>query len=144
MNQINKKTIVPYTSEQMFKIVNRVDSYPAFLPWCSDADIESESESQMIATVYIAKGPLKQKFTTRNILEKYNFIKMELVDGPFSFLEGTWLFEDIGTNKCQVSFDLEFEFKRDLISKLLEPIFSSAVNTMVESFKKRAYDKYGI
>ena len=38
-NKINESMTVPYSARQMYELVNDVESYPSFLPWCHEAKI---------------------------------------------------------------------------------------------------------
>lgn len=143
MKKVKEATIVPYTCEQMYDLVNDVKSYPKFLPWCKETKILSKHENEMQATIYLSKGIFSHNFTTKNTLKKNELIDMKLVDGPFSHLEGFWHFKPIGENKCKITFELEFSFVTDLFAVALNPIFHSILAKFVESFKNRAKEIYG-
>ena len=34
MALVEKTVLVPHTAEQMFKLVDEVEEYPQFMPWC--------------------------------------------------------------------------------------------------------------
>lgn len=143
MRKIKQMAVLPYTPEQMYNLVNDIESYPKFLPWCENAKILSENADEIKATIFMAKGILKHKFTTKNTLKKNELIDMELVEGPFQHLEGFWHFKPMGENKCKITFELEFAFVAGIFSAMLDPIFHSMVVKIIDSFKKRAEDVYG-
>ena len=132
-----------HSAAEMFRLVNDIAAYPAFLPWCAGAKVLSESEAEIVASLDVAKGGLKKTFTTRNTLEGEGVIAMELVDGPFESLSGTWRFKALNETACKVELDLEFEFSGRLIAMAMGPIFNEAANTMVDAFCKRADEVYG-
>ena len=143
MKTVRRNALVMHSAAQMYALVNDIRSYPAFLPWCSGARIISETSAEIIASLDVAKGGVKKTFTTRNELTEDRIIKMELVDGPFQRLAGSWSFKALSEKACKVELDLEFEFSGRLMAVMLGPIFNEAANTMVAAFCKRADEIYG-
>ena len=37
MRTVSRSALVPYSAEQMYVLVEDVESYPDFLPWCGGA-----------------------------------------------------------------------------------------------------------
>lgn len=143
MATINKHALVAYSASEMYELVNDVDSYHKFLPWCGSSEVLSRDEDVVRATVEIAHGSLRKAFTTRNLLQPGKMIEMRLEEGPFKHLEGFWRFDSLGERACKVSLDLDYEFSSRLIGMALGPVFSQIANTLVDSFCKRAVDIYG-
>jgi len=144
MSHIKRNALVYYSPEEMYQLVNNVADYASFLPWCRSSSVISESETEMIASVEIAKGVLNKTFTTHNTLLKDKRIELELVDGPFKKLTGFWQFDTLKTkNACKVNLELEFEFDNALMSIAAKPIFTQIASSLVDSFCKRAADVYG-
>lgn len=141
MPKINRSLLVPFSAEQMYNLVNAVDQYPQFLPWCSKGIIHRVSDNEMEATIHFSHGIINKSFTTQNTLEVNKSIHMKLLEGPFRQFEGTWRFEQEGAS-CQLSFDLDFEFSSPLIAMAAGPIFQQAISSMVEAFVKRAQELY--
>jgi ribosome-associated toxin RatA of RatAB toxin-antitoxin module len=126
----------------MYDIVNDVDSYPEFLPWCGGVKIHQLDNSSMEAALLMRGVGLNHWFKTRNTMIPGQSIEMKLVEGPFSKLEGRWSFTPIDSDGCKIELRLEFEMKRGIASALLGPAFSRIANTMVDSFCARARDQY--
>ena len=143
MAQISRNALVPYSAEQMYRLVDNVNEYPLFLPWCSRAQEHERSSEAVKASVEIAKGAVNKSFTTLNRLMPNKSIEMSLVDGPFKHLHGFWRFDSLDAQACKVSFDLEFEFSNKLIAFAIGSIFNQVANTLVDSFVKRAHELYG-
>jgi len=143
MAQVNKSALVPFSAEQMYKLVENVDEYHTFLPWCSDSKQLERSGDVIVGTVTISKGGVNKAFTTRNTLHQYKLIEIELVDGPFKELSGFWRFDALKEDACKVSLDLEYEFSSRLLSLVVGPVFNQVANTMVDSFVKQARVAYG-
>lgn len=144
MTLINRSALVNYSPEEMYKLVNDVASYAKFLPWCRSSEVLQETETEMRAVVEIAKGVLNKSFTTQNSLTKNSRIEISLVDGPFSQLQGFWLFEPLKTEgACKVNLELEFEFDNALMSLAAKPIFTQIANSLVDAFCQRAVEVYG-
>lgn len=144
MHKIQKSTILPYTAEQMFQLVNDIETYPNFLPWCCQATILTQNSHEIRATLMLSSsGGVKQSFTTVNTLTPSTRMVMELVDGPFKHLKGVWDFQALDENECQVSLDLEFEFSSKLVAMLFGPVFQKIAHQLVDAFVERADKLYG-
>ena len=133
---------MPYSASQMYALVNDIESYADFLPWCSQATILEQTGDEIKARLNIAYGSLNKSFTTLNKLTPNVKMEMQLVDGPFKQLHGEWLFTQLGEDGSKVSLALEFEFINNLISMTMGPVFSQIANTLVDSFSERAHKVY--
>lgn len=134
--------MVSYTAEQMYDLVNEVESYPVFLPWCSSVSIHQNETHYMKATVSLAVGSVKQSFTTENTLQPGRRIEVRLLNGPFKKLQGHWSFEPAGENHSKVSFQMNFEYRNMLVKLALHKVFQRIGDTMVSSFVERAKQIY--
>ena len=143
MTTIKRSATVPYTAAQMYHLVNEVEKYPDFLPWCEASIVHSRSADEVRATLCLSKGKLRKSFTTCNRMQPYKMVEVSLVSGPFKHLKGFWHFEDVSQQSSRVSLDLEFEFMNKLISLALGPIFNQIANTLVDHFIKQAHRQYG-
>ena len=144
MSHIKRSALVHYSPAEMYQLVNDVAQYHEFLPWCRSSEVKAESETEMIASVEIAKGILNKTFTTQNKLLENKRIELQLVDGPFKKLSGYWQFDTLKTeNACKVNLELDFEFDNAMMSIAAKPIFTQIANSLVDSFCKRAVDIYG-
>ena len=144
MSHIQRNALVHYSPAEMYSLVNNVADYSTFLPWCRSSEVKSETETEMLASVEIAKGVLNKTFTTQNKLEKNHRIELQLVDGPFKKLSGYWQFDSLKTeNACKVNLDLEFEFDSAMMSIAAKPIFTQIASSLVDAFCKRAVEVYG-
>lgn len=142
MTTISRSALVPYTPAQMFQLVDDVESYPEFLPWCRASQVLSRDEDEVRATLDIAYGGLHKSFTTLNRLQQNKMIEIRLVSGPFRRLEGFWRFDGLGEDGCKVSLDLEFEFSGRLLSMTFGPVFGQIANSMLDAFVRRAETVY--
>ena len=144
MTTITRSSLVLYTPDQMFDLVNDVEAYPSFLPWCRSSNIISKDNDVILASLELAKGGIHHVFSTKNTLVQGKSITIELIDGPFKHLEGFWQFGMIGDNQgCRIQLDMDFEFSNRLISMALGPIFTQISGSLVDAFCKRAQEIYG-
>lgn len=143
MKKITRSALLPYSSEQMFHLVNDVERYPEFLPWCGDAKVVASHPSEMVASVTIAKAGIEQTFTTRNHLVPFERIEMQLVDGPFKALTGEWSFKALDESACKVVLDISFEMKAGILNVAVGTVFEKIASTLVDSFCNRAKEVYG-
>ena len=142
MTTISKSALVPYSAEEMYELVADVESYPRFLPWCAGARVLARDDSGVTAEIDMAFGGIHKTFTTRNH-HKPGRMDIGLVRGPFSRLEGSWRFDQVGDLGSRISLDLEFDFANRLLALAVGPVFSTIANSLVDSFKKRAREVYG-
>lgn len=143
MPTIKKSALVEFKPQHMFNIVDDVDKYPEFLPWCGASSVISRSEDEVKATVEISHSGIKKSFTTLNRLQPGKIIEVQLIDGPFKHLHGFWRFDPLGDNGCKVTLDMEYEFSSKLLGLAIGPVFSQIANTLVDAFCKRAESLYG-
>ncbi|RDI48051.1 type II toxin-antitoxin system RatA family toxin [Aquicella lusitana] len=143
MNILKRSALVPYTSRQMFELVNGIEDYPRFLPWCHSSKIISRTEEEVVAELEINWKGIHKSFTTRNRLYPYERMTIELINGPLKHMEGIWQFQPLDTHACKVLLDLEFEFAGGFIDRLFQPVFQHIANTLVDAFCKRATELYG-
>ena len=138
MTEIRRSAILPYPPGELYALVNDVEAYPQFLPWCGDAKILARGPDSMDASILIRRAGLNQWFTTRNRLLADESIEMELLDGPFERLHGHWRFEPLDDSGCRIEFVLRFEMKRGLASAIIAPAFRKIADTLIDSFCDRA------
>ncbi len=142
MATVEKTVLVAHSAAQMFDLVDRVEDYPAFLPWCGGASVSDAQEGAVSATVHIDYHHIRQSFTTRNMRMPPNRIVMELKDGPFRRLDGSWQFIPLSETACKIEFRLHYEFSSRLLEKLVGPVFHMIANSFVDAFIKRAEKVY--
>ena len=143
MANIHKSALVPYSAADMFNLVNDVESYPQFLPWCRSTRVLSRDEDEVRASIEVAKGGIHKSFTTCNRLQPHKMIEIRLIEGPFKHLEGFWRFQSLRDAGCKVSLDMDFEFANTLLRMTVGPVFSQIANSMVDAFCRRAVQVYG-
>ena len=143
MTHIEKIVLVPYKAKSMYNLVNDIESYPDFLPWCGGARVVQRGAKEMVAEIDIKFKGVSQSFSTRNQIsaptqDTVGEINMELVSGPFKNLSGVWNFSGIDDLGCRVMFSLSYEFSNALLEKILGPVFNSITSTFVDAFVVRA------
>ena len=143
MPHISRSALVPFSAEQMYQLVDNVDAYHEFLPWCGYSQELDRGEDWVEGSVTIEKGGINKTFTTKNYLQKNKQIELTLVDGPFSELQGVWRFDALKEDACKISLDLDYEFSSKLLGLVVGPVFNQVANAMVDSFIKEARVKYG-
>jgi ribosome-associated toxin RatA of RatAB toxin-antitoxin module len=140
---IHKSTLVPYSADEMYALVNDIESYPDFLRWCKRTQILYATDTNLQATIAVEAGKIKQSFTTENSMQPGREINMQLVEGPFKYLRGKWQFEPQADQTCRITLDIQFEFKNKLFKLALNKMFNYIMNSMIGSFSQRACEIYG-
>ncbi|MBN9406683.1 MAG: type II toxin-antitoxin system RatA family toxin [Burkholderiales bacterium] len=146
MKSVHKSVLIWYSPAEMYALVTDVARYPEFLPWCDHARVLSETETGMTAEVGIAFKGVKQSFTTRNEHVPEREVRMHLVDGPFSRLEGDWRFMPVGDGTqraCRIDLKLDYGFSNSVLAAVVGPVFDRIATSMVDAFVKRAEQVYG-
>ncbi len=142
MAVVEKSVLVAHSAEQMFNLVDRVEDYPKFLPWCGGASVKELDGSIVHATVHIDYHHLKQQFTTENVRTPPHKIDITLQEGPFKQLDGHWRFIPLSPTACKIEFHLHYEFSNKLLEKLVGPVFHYIANSFVDAFIHRAEKVY--
>lgn len=142
MKKIHKTALVQYQASQMYALVDDINAYAEFLPWCSKSTVLKRESDSVDASLEINYGKLHKAFTTRNFNSPHETIEMTLLDGPFKHLHGRWSFISLGQDGTKVELALEFEFANRLLDMTVGPVFSHIANTLVDAFTKRAQEVY--
>lgn len=143
MYLVNRSAIVPYSPDEMYALVDDVDAYREFLPWCSGSAVQSRHGEVQLARVDVDFKGLKKSFVTENTGFPGERIDMRLKEGPFRELKGSWTFDALGSSATRVQLHLQFEFSGAMVDKLLGPVFKSISGSLVDSFVRRAEVVYG-
>ena len=138
MAEVKKIVLIEFTPAQMFELVDRVEDYQGFLPWCGGADLIERTEIHTIATIHINYHGIKAHFSTENTKVWPHEMHIRLREGPFRHFDGNWLFRPLGESACKIEFNLHYQFSSKLLEKALGPVFNHIANTFVDSFVKRA------
>jgi ribosome-associated toxin RatA of RatAB toxin-antitoxin module len=142
MNTLKRNAIVPYSARQMFEMVNAIEDYPRFLPWCHQSKVTSRTENEIVASLEVVWKGMHKGFTTRNVLYPDERVEISLVYGPLKQMEGIWRFIPLNEQACNVILEMEFEFTGGFIDRLFQPVFQHIANTLVDAFCKRAIELY--
>lgn len=148
MKHVRKSVLLWYSPSEMYELVTGVAAYPQFLPWCEKAEVVQTHPDGVTARLSLSYMGVRQAFTTRNTHVPNESVTLQLVDGPFSQLAGTWLFKQLGQPEggqqaCKIEFDLRYAFASTALETVVSPVFDRVANTFVESFVKRAEAVYG-
>ncbi len=145
--EIRKSVVVAHSAQAMFALVNDVESYPKFLPWCASARVLEQDETSMLASLDMAMAGLHKRVTTRNQLEPHRRVELRLVEGPFSRFHAVWTFDDLGEAaarpQTRVGFHIAYALAGRLLGMALGPVLSVVADGLVDSFCRRADALYG-
>jgi ribosome-associated toxin RatA of RatAB toxin-antitoxin module len=142
MHKVEKTVLVMHSAEQMFALVDAVEDYPKFLPWCGGVDLHECTETNTSATLHINYHGLKQNFSTQNSKVFPSSMQIKLKDGPFKHLDGSWRFIELKANACKIEFRLNYAFENSMLEKIIAPVFNHIAATFVDGFVARADKVY--
>lgn len=148
MKHVRKTVLLWYSPREMYDLVTDFHHYPAFLPWCESAQVVEQHDDGVVARLGLAYMGVRHAFTTRNQNVPCERVSMQLVDGPFSHLDGQWLFHPLGrpggdAQACKIEFELSYAFNSGALESVVSPVFDRVANTFVDCFVKRAEEVYG-
>lgn len=143
MREVTRSALVPYTAEQMFALVEDIESYPEFVPWISAAEKLQATADEVTGRLEMERAGVRETFTTRNFLKRPTEMLMTLVDGPFKTFEGRWSFTILGDKGVKVGLTIRFEFANAMLGMLLSRSFEKNCGEMIDAFVARARAVYG-
>ena len=143
IREIRRSALVTFSPEQMFDLVIDVERYPQFLPWVTDAWLHERSDRDLLASMEMSRGGVRERFKTRNEFERPGFMTMQLVEGPFRLLAGRWTFTAIGAAGTRVELEMRFEFANPVVSMLFGKSFEQSCGQLIDAFIARARQIHG-
>jgi ribosome-associated toxin RatA of RatAB toxin-antitoxin module len=143
MPEVTRSVLVEYSPDQMFALVDRVEEYPQFLPWCGGTRLIHRDADVTRASILINYHGIRQSFSTENVKRAPVEMGIRLIEGPFRRLDGSWRFTELAGRGCKVELSLGYEYSSRLLEKLVGPVFNHIASTLVEAFVKRARQIYG-
>ncbi len=143
MKRVTRSAIVPHSAARLYALVEDIENYPYFLPWCVGAEVRDRAPGSTVATLTVGMRGIKQAFTTQNENRAPAEIDMRLVEGPFRHFAAAWRFQPLGEQACKVEFSMEFEFASRALATVLQPVFNRIADSMVDAFTRRADEVHG-
>ncbi|MFT7228961.1 MAG: ribosome-associated toxin RatA of RatAB toxin-antitoxin module [Methylophilaceae bacterium] len=144
MNKVEKTVLVMHSAQEMFILVDKVEDYPNFLPWCGGVDLHERDDVTTSATLHINYHGVKQNFTTVNSKVYPTRMDITLKDGPFKHLTGDWRFIELRADACKIEFRLNYAFANSFLEKLISPVFNHIAATFVDNFVDQADKIYAV
>ena len=130
-------------------LVEDVESYPEFLPWCAAARVRSvtpmaDGGDEMLADLVISFKVFRERFGSRvRLYRDAELIETEYLDGPFKYMISNWSFSDAEDGGSDVSFHVDFEFRNKLLQRAAGLFFYEAMQRIVRAFEARAAALHG-
>jgi ribosome-associated toxin RatA of RatAB toxin-antitoxin module len=138
MPHVEKSVLVAHSAATMFRLVDDVESYPTFLPWCDGTRVIERTEVLTVATIDIRYAGVAQSFTTENAKRTNEWMQLKLREGPFRSLTGAWHFVALSPEASKVSLVLDYQFANALLEAAVGPVFGKIAETMMDRFVMRA------
>ena len=143
IRDIRRSALVTFTPEQMFDLVIDVERYPEFLPWVAAARLHERSEHELLASMEMQRGGVRERFSTRNAFVRPDYMTLALVQGPFRTLDGRWRFTPIGAAGTRIELEMRFEFANPVVSLLFGRAFEQSCSALIDAFIARARALHG-
>jgi ribosome-associated toxin RatA of RatAB toxin-antitoxin module len=135
---IKKSAFVFHPQKEIFNLVDKVEDYPNYLPWCDSTSIIQRNDKSTTASIGINYKGIKHAFSTKNEKNKYKRMDIKLINGPFKYLSGAWTFKKIDNKSCHIELELEYKFSNIILEKMISPVFNIIANTFIDEFIKEA------
>ncbi len=143
MAVVEKSVLIERSAQQMFDLVEAIEEYPRFLPWCARTVVDYRDTTRTVATLHINYLSVRSHFTTENSKDYPRSMVIKLVDGPFRRLEGAWHFKPLTEDACKIEFALAYDFSSRVFEKAIGPVFGQITDSFVDAFVRRADTIYG-
>ena len=141
MKRVSRSAIVECGAMDFYALVEAIESYPDFLPWCSDAAVSERTPGRTVATLTLGVKGLRRSFTTENTNIPGRSIDLRLLEGPFKRFVAAWRFTPLQADASKVEFSLQYEFSSRIIAAALEPVFRRLADSTVDAFARRAHSR---
>jgi len=138
MKRIARSAIVEHSAGELYALVEDIEAYPQFLPWCREARVRERSGGRTVATLSVGLKGVRCEFSTENSNRPPEAIDMRLLEGPFRRFEAHWRFHPLGLRGAHIEFSMTYELAGGIVARALAPLFDAIADTMVEAFKRRA------
>lgn len=138
MQRVKKSVLVPFSAAEMFALVDGVEHYPTFLPWCGGTQVLETHAEGKTARIDIDYHGVRAHFTTDNVNRADESIVVTLRDGPFRHLHGEWRFRALAPDACKIEFELAYEFATHLLERVVGSVFGHIAETFIDAFVRRA------
>ncbi len=142
MEKIERSALVAFSAEQMYRLVDDIEKYPEFVPYCKAAKTINRGDNMVSAELMVSKSGIAKSFSTKNTLLPFEEIQMQLLNGPFKYLNGYWRFKPLADSACKIELHLEYEFSNIIASMAFAKIFNQLTQSMVSAFTQRASEIY--
>jgi ribosome-associated toxin RatA of RatAB toxin-antitoxin module len=136
--QVHRSALVAHPAERIFALIEAVEHYPAFLPWCRTVQVLERSDEVVAARLELAWAGLRLRIATRNPKRAPTWMAIQLQEGPFRHFAGQWQLTPLAEWGCRVDFSLDYEFDTALVGSIATPLFDKAVTSLVDAFVRRA------
>ncbi|PWN88302.1 hypothetical protein FA10DRAFT_303281 [Acaromyces ingoldii] len=150
-----EKVTLPYPRQLLFNIVQDVDRYQEFVPYCLESSVrsgEEEPESAMdgntgaearsvLADLTVGYKTVQETYTSRVDIVQDQLVRATALPHPlFRHLETVWAFTSPSpdSRECQVEFSLAYAFSSPVYGALAKAVMQRMATEMVSAFEKRA------
>lgn len=148
MPRFTKTLRVPYGPDQCFALVSDIASYPRFIKWITALRVSEAREigpgvNECLGEVVVGFKGFTERFSTRVVAdEPAARVTASLVRGPFRKLFAEWRITESVHSACDVSLEINYEFKNPVIAFLAAANHDLAVDRILKAFLEEAQRRY--
>ena len=123
--------------DEVFNVLNDVEDYQSFIPFCSESKIIKQTETVIKASLVLSFLNTSSEFISENKFKKNEFINMEFVKGPFRSFHAKWLFDSISENKTDLTFKMSYSISNPITELMFSKNIDVVSQRIVEAFKSK-------
>ena len=138
MSYHKTQIITDFSIERLFDLVIDIEAYPEFLPWCKSAKILKQTDDFIIADLVIEFKSIRESYRSKVTFIKPDSIDVEMIEGPFRYLNNKWRFSKTQDDKTLLYFEIDFKFNSIILEKIIGIFFDRTVEKLASSFIQRA------
>ena len=142
MPKASVKRLIDNKKDKLIEFVLDIEKYPEFVPFCQSSKVYERKQkgdlTLIVADLTIGKGPFVDTYKSDvKFNKKDDTIYVTNIDGPLSYLENNWKFQEQG-DLTEVTFDVDFEIKNKILNILMTKSFQFGLDKIADAFQTRA------
>ena len=137
LKEYTRKFSVNKNINEVFDVLNNVDDYESYIPFCSQSEIIDEQGNAITASLKLSFLGSSSEFITQNEFKRNKFIDMNLVKGPFNSFNASWLFKPINDDETQMTFQMTYSINNPITDLIISKNIDTVSERIIEAFKKK-------
>ncbi len=149
MPRFTKSVRVPYRPGEAFSLVSGIAQYPDFIKWITALRVSGLHEAapgrlECVGDVVVGFKGFIERFSTQVVADSNaQTVTASLIRGPFKRLLAVWTITPLDRAGCDITLDIDYEFRNPLVALLAAANQSLAVDKILGAFLNEAQRRFG-